>query len=160
MKRRRVLYLTVLLSALLFTACDSGYDCSLNNIAYNRIGYCSINGDSVKEGYHLQEELTVILMVNGIEAEAIDGTNKEVQLPMSYTHGCDTVLFRYDGSEADTLFVQHSNIPFYQSMECGTVMYHNITGVEHTHNLIDSVEVVHSFVNFDGNENLKIYFIE
>ena len=93
-------------------------------------------------------------MVNHIEfADAL-------QLPVSYTNACDTVIFSYGSSIADTLFVAHENILYYQSMECGTVMYHRIDSVEYTHNLIDSVAIVNKFVNFDDNENIKVYFIE
>lgn len=83
-----------------------------------------------------------------------------MQLPMSHINECDTVLFRYGGEFADTLYISHKNIQFYQSMECGTVMYHNINGIEYTRNLIDSVAVVNKFVNFDDNENIKVYFVE
>ena len=36
--------------ALLFTACDNGYDCNLENTAYNRIGFYS-NQDSITGKY-------------------------------------------------------------------------------------------------------------
>lgn len=162
MNIRRITYLAIALLALVFASCDNGYDCNLNNIAYNRIGFYSINGDSISEGYNLQEELMVSLMVNGREAIATDDGQgvTGMQLPMSHINECDTVLFRYGGEFADTLYISHKNIQFYQSMECGTIMYHNINGIEYTRNLIDSVAVVNKFVNFDDNENIKVYFVE
>ena len=154
-----VLYATILLTAAL-SSCDNGYNCSLNNVAYNRMGFYSLNGNTIESGYNLPAELEISMMINGQQTDVIGNGNKGVQLPMSYTHECDTVLFSYSSGLADTIYVQHSNIPFYQSMECGTVMYHNIRGVEYTRNLIDSIAVADKFVNFDENETLKVYFIE
>ena len=45
-------------------------------------------------------------------------------------------------------------------MDCGTGMYHMITGVDHTNNLIDSVAVVYKQVNFDSHENIKLYIAQ
>ena len=159
MRIGKIVYFTIALLVLL-TSCDNGYNCSINNTAYNRIGFYSISGDSIRNGYLLPEELEVSLMVNGREAMVADQGNEDLRLPMSYTSDCDTLLFRYDSDMSDTIYFRHKNIQFYQSMECGTVMYHRIDSVEYTHNLIDSVAIVNKFVNFDDNENIKVYFIE
>ena len=81
-------------------------------------------------------------------------------LPMSYTSECDTVIFGYENSLADTLYFLHENIPYYQSMECGTIMYHKLEGIKHTRRLVDSVAIVQEYVKFDANENVKIFFVE
>lgn len=143
--------------ALMLAACDNGYDCSINNVAYNRIGFYSGS-----EKYEFPEPLGISLVVNGSDSIITPDAQgeEEIELPMSYTHECDTVVFRYSGNIADTIFVGHKNIVYYQSMECGTVMYHRISEVHHTGALIDSVAIVHNFVNFDANENLRIYFAQ
>lgn len=160
MKRNKIIYFAALLLALLFAGCENGYDCHLENVAYNRIGFYKSDSTDVK--YQLPEVLTVSLMVNGrdsIVVNHIEDTDA-LMLPMSYTNECDTVIFGYGESIADTLYVAHQNILYYQSMECGTIMYHKLEEVKYTKRLIDSVAIVHNFVKFDANENVRIYFTE
>jgi hypothetical protein len=110
----------------------------------------------------LTEALTVSLIVNGRDSIVVNHIENAdmLQIPMSYTNTCDTVTYNYESGFSDTLFISHENIPYYISMECGTVMYHRINSVGHTRNMIDSIAIAQNFVNFDGNENLKVYFIE
>ena len=159
MKGKILTFLAIAVMTL--TACDNGYDCHLENTAYNRIGFYS-SADSVTGKYALPETLTVSIMINGTDSILVNHITDAdgLQLPMSYTNSCDTVIFSYNDAITDTLYVAHENILYYQSMECGTVMYHNINGIEYTRNLIDSVAVVNKFVNFDDNENIKVYFVE
>ena len=145
---------------MLLSSCENGYDCNLENIAYNRIGFYKSDSSEVK--YQLPEVLTVSLMVNGKDSIVVNHIEyaDALQLPMSYTNECDTVIFSYSNSYADTLFIAHENILYYQSMECGTTMYHKLKDVEHTNGLIDSVAIVRDYVKFDANENIRIYFTE
>jgi hypothetical protein len=102
------------------------------------------------------------MMINGrdsIVVNHIQGT-KEVSLPVSYAKECDTVIFSYEGRATDTLYVQHTNIPIYQSMECGVIMHHTLTGLRNTESLIDSTAITDANVNFENNENIKVYFVE
>ncbi|MBQ5895003.1 MAG: hypothetical protein IIW75_00365 [Bacteroidaceae bacterium] len=159
--KRIAVFLTAL-CIVLCTGCDSGYDCSLNNIAYNRVNFYTTNEHGIESPYALPEALTVSIMVNGrdsIVVNHITGT-KELTLPMSYTSDCDTLTFDYWNGITDTLYVGHKNIPFYQSMECGVIMHHTLTEVKHTGNLIDSMAINTTQINFDYNENIKLYFIE
>lgn len=161
-KRIAQLLAALTLTVITLAACDGGYDCSIENIAYNRIGFYNTNSYGIEQKFELQHALTVSLMVNGkdsIVVNHIQGADA-LQLPVSYTHDRDTVIFSYDNTTTDTLYINHENIQYYQSMECGTVMYHKLESIEHTEKFIDSVAIVHNFVNFDSNENVKIYFIE
>ena len=45
-------------------------------------------------------------------------------------------------------------------MECGTVMYHKVTGLKCTNSFIDSAVIANENVKFDYNENIKVYFID
>lgn len=147
--------------ALCFAAagCDNGYDCELNNIAYDNMGFYAIEGDK-EEPYIYPSPLTVSLMVNGKDVIMINHITEadEVSLPMSYTQECDTVIFHYDDGLCDSLYVSHTNAPYYLSMECGTVMYHQLEGLKHTNVWIENATIVNKNVNFEGNENIKIYF--
>lgn len=146
----------------LLTGCDEGYDCSLENIAYDKIGFYSVSDDDIESKYHFPDPLTVSLMVNGTDSIVVNhiSDTNNLKLPMSYTSECDTIIFHYPENHTDTLFIGHENIPFYISMECGTVMYHKLTGIKHTYNFIDSVVIANDYIKFDYNENIKVYFID
>ena len=158
-------YISVFLTTLcivLCSGCDSGYDCSLNNIAYNRISFYTTDEYGVESEYAMPETLTVSMMINGrdsIVVNHITGTT-ELTLPMCYTSSCDTLILDYDNGITDTLYVGHRNIPFYQSMECGVIMHHQLTDARYTNNLLDSMAINTTQINFDYNENIKLYFIE
>ena len=148
--------------AALFTGCDNGYDCSLENTAYNRIGFYRINGYGIEEKTEFSQTLTVSAMVNDTAKVVVNRIENasSLQLPMSYAQECDTTIFSYPGGITDTLYITHENIPYYISMECGTVMYHKILDIRHTGNFIDSAAIVNDYVNFDYNENIKLYLAE
>lgn len=150
------------LCCIVCSSCDSGYDCSLNNIAYNRIHFYTTNEYGIESAYKYPEALTVSMMVNGRDSIVVNHISNasELTLPVCYTSNCDTIVFNYASGITDTLYVGHDNIPFYQSMECGVIMHHSLTGAEHTGNYIDSMAINSTIVNFDNNENIKIYFVE
>ena len=160
MKGKNITYIMAILLATLFIGCENGYDCYLENTAYDRIGFYRSDSSEVK--YEFPEALTVSLMVNGKDSIVVNHivNTANLMLPMSYTSECDTVIFSYENSLADTLYFLHENIPYYQSMECGTIMYHRLEGIEHTRRLVDSVAIVQEYVKFDANENVKIFFVE
>ena len=156
-----VVFLTAL-CCLLCQGCDGGYDCALDNIAYNRIKFYNIDVNGIEKEYAFPDPLTVSMMVNGQKATVVNHmTNaKELTLPMSYTNECDTVILDFYDRYYDTLYIAHYNIPIYQSMECGVIMHHRVTGTAHTDYFIDSMAINNANVNFDYNENIKLYFTE
>ena len=146
-------------AAAFLAGCDNGYDCSLNNTAYNRMGFYSA---LTKERYTHPGPIDVSLMVNGKDSLFINHITDadEISLPMSYTQDIDTVIFLYEDGMRDSLYITHSNEPYYQSMECGTLMFHSISEVEHTGVWMEKAAIKNKKVNFKGNENIKIYFYQ
>lgn len=145
------------------TGCDNGGDCKIYNTAYYRTLFCStdaITGEEIP--YTFPEPVDIRLIVNGNDSLVMNNmtSNTEIALPMCYTQECDTLLLEFGSIVTDTLFVEHTNIPYFISMDCGTGMYHNITGLRHTNNFIDSAAIIHPFINFDANENIKLYIAE
>ena len=161
-KTKQITYCLAALCMMLCLGCDGGYDCALENIAYNRIKFYEVNENGTETEYTFPDALTVSMMVNGRDSIVVNHiTNaKELTLPMSYTSNCDTVILRFLDRYNDTLYIHHSNIPIYQSMECGVIMHHTITGSTHTANFIDSMAINTANVNFDHNENIKLYITE
>lgn len=162
MKRTIQCLVALLATICSMTGCEGGYECSLNNVAYNRICFYTADGSGNSEQHALPEILTVKMMINGRDSIVVNHIQgaKEVLLPVSYAKECDTVIFSYEGRTTDTLYVQHTNIPIYQSMECGVIMHHTLTGLKNTESLIDSTAITDANVNFENNENIKVYFVE
>ena len=155
--------ITILLT-LTVTACDNGADCNINNVSYNRIQLYGTNAqkDTINESYSYPDTLTVKLIINGNDSTIVNRLvgASELQLPVSYTHECDTLIFEYSGNTNDTLYVEHSNTPYFNSTDCGMAMYHHVTGVRHTNNMIDSAAINEPLIDFNWHENIKLYIIE
>ena len=157
----------ILTAIVLFitASCDNGADCNINNVAYNRIQlYSAIaDGDTIVSGkYSYPDTLTVKLVVNGNDSIIVNRLvgASELQLPICFTQECDTLVFEYSGADNDTLYIEHTNIPYFVSSDCGMAMYHHVTGLRHTNNLIDSAAINEPLIDFDWHENIKLYIIE
>ena len=148
--------------AIFFVSCDGGYECGIEKTSYNRIKFYNIDSNNIESEYNFPDILTVSLIVNGKDSVVVNhiANASNLQLPMSYTQECDTVVFSYENNATDTLFVKHENIPFFTAIECGLAMYHRILGVTHTNAFIDSVAIINDYVNFDYNENIKLYLVQ
>ena len=160
---RKILYLA---AAVDIMAGCNGSDCPLNNTVRLVCGFYSAGSDS---SIAISDTLTISVRDSVILNRSV--ATATVSLPMSYAGDADTLVFLYTpaGSEAscsDTLVISKSNEPHIVSLECGTSVFHNISAVSHSSRIpdptyryaIDSVAVSNSNVNFDGQENLKIYY--
>ena len=153
--------ITMLLT-LAIAACDNGTDCNINNVSYNRIQLYGTGESNTPATYSYPDTLTVKLLINGrdsIVANRLVGAS-ELILPVSYTNECDTLVLEYSYGIDDTLYVEHSNIPYFVSTDCGMAMFHHVTGLRHTRNLIDSAAINEPLINFDWHENIKLYIVE
>lgn len=108
----------------------------------------------VEKGYELTVETSRKLGVLINRKYGADG----MQLPLAYLTEADTFYLYYGSVLADTLWVKHQNLPFFSSMECGTVMHYRLQEVSSTHHLIDSVQIVSADVTNTLHENVKIYY--
>lgn len=166
-KRRNTIRAAAIITMLLtmiISSCENGTDCNINNVSYNRILLYGTDEqpDTINEKYSYPDTLTVKLVINGNDSIIINRLvgASELQLPVSYTHECDTLVLEYSENSNDTLFVEHTNIPFFISTDCGMAMYHHITGLRHTNNMIDSAAINEPLIDFDWHENIKLYLFE
>jgi len=84
-----------------------------------------------------------------------------VKLPVSYYGEVDSLEFKFkgdDGEGRDTVYIAKQNIAHLDDVSCPAHMWHHITHVFSTHHLIDSVLISEPEINYEGNENLQIYF--
>ena len=154
---RHIIYIIGVVLAL--TACSS-VDCPLNNVVYAKY---KLMGDVTK--------LSDVLTITTVRADGTDTIllNQQqnadsFELPMSFGQTVDELCLtrdRQDGSEVrrDTIWIEKTNEPHFESVDCGVNYFHTITGVRHTSHTIDSVTINKRNVNYDASvSHLYIYF--
>lgn len=127
---------------------------------YKKLGNLTVTKDYIDqelidEGYTMTESTQrndTILLNNKSDATYMS-------LPMSYFNNADTLVLSYSGiSQKDTIIVEQDSYPHVELPECGTYRYHTLKSIKATDAAIDHIEISHPVVNYDGNENVKIYF--
>ena len=82
-------------------------------------------------------------------------------LPISYQGTFDTFYFVYDIDESivDTVVVEKTDQPHFESIECNPIFFHTIKGIEYTKNMIDSITIKDAQVTYDTTKvHFNIYF--
>ena len=148
--------LGVLLVFLSVIAC-SGEDCPINNTVMGKMAVYNPKNEAVS----LVGAFTVkVVRPQGDSVVLNQMSNAaEVRFPLSYAHTTDTLIFDYsNGMACDSLYISHTNTPTLVSVDCGTAMYHSITSVRSTHQLIDTLILKSSEVNYDERENIQVIY--
>ena len=73
-------------------------------------------------------------------------------LPISYSHPEDILFFCFKDSVKtviDTVWIKKDDIPHFESVDCAAAFFHELTGVRHTHNAIDSLVLINTSVDYD-----------
>ena len=149
----------VFLGILVFLSGCSSIDCPLNNVVYTR--------------YELRGDVTTLVDTLSVIALRDKGgdtllLNREIQasafeIPMSYTQPTDNIVISLKDSNSvvrnDTVSIDKTNVPHFESVECSPAYFHKITGVRWTRHTIDSISISKPNVNYDTKGgNLHIYF--
>lgn len=155
---------TVLAAAGLFPAC-SNIDCPLDNVVELT---CNLYTAEERTALTLTDTLTITAAgTDSVLLNRAEGISS-FSLPMSYLANADTLLFRFSNTRGkaatDTLFIQHTNLPHFENLDCPASIFHQVTTVRWTsHALglmpltIDSVAIVRPLVNYEDLENLRIF---
>ncbi len=127
---------------------------------YRQLGYMPITLDHqdssyIENGY--SQTISVVrrdtILVNKLSG------GSGLSLPMKYFSDNDTIILSYSSiSNKDTLYINHNSYSYVDLPECGTHRFHTLTGIRSTYSGIYNVEIINPKVNYDGNENVKIYF--
>ena len=155
----------IAMAATLTVGCTN-IDCPLDNVVAMT---CGLYDAGSRQALTLEDSLTV--SIAGSKDTVL--LNKAIgmktfQLPLRYTTGTDTLLFRFSSatgqSATDTLFVSHTAAVHFDKPDCPAGVYHQLVKVRHTsHPLalmpltIDSVFVSNHNVTYEDLENLRIY---
>ena len=150
---RRLLYLLIGVATL--AACST-IDCPLNNTVYAKY---VLRGPVTT----LPDMLTISTMISGDSDSVLINQQENTDsfsLPMSYNRPED-VLVMQTNNLFDTIKVEKTNTPHFESVDCGVNYFHTITNVTYTRHTIDSVVIHHNFVNYDASQqHFYIYFKE
>lgn len=164
--RKIAQYTAICLAIILsFGACDSS-DCPLNNtVAQVSNIFRSDNGKALTLG----DTLTVLIHDSVILNRQTGASS--LSLPMSYEGESDTLVFRYapqeqDTCTTDTLIITKSNQSHFISLDCPTLVFHTITGVNWSRRIpdqtfryaIDSVSIKNADVTNNPQENIQIFY--
>ena len=162
-KKSKPIAVALLLASLFALVKCSEVDCPLNNVVTVQYGLYYADGTAVT----LQDTLTVTAV--GTDSILLNqGQNiSSFLLPVHYTADKDSIILRFadiEGDEMfDTLCVYHTNEPHFESMDCPLCYFHTITNVTCTTHALEGVELVSDQVNYDTQENIRLYlrnFIE
>ncbi len=151
---------------LIFTACDN-FSCPLNNTVESNYGFYAAQYDADGQlitGQAVTVNDTITITAYGTDvvlANRLIGA-KGVALPVSFYNEADTLLFKFTDQEGrsatETLIINKTNQHHWDDPSCPVHIWHTITSVSTTHNLIDTVLIANPKVNYDGLENIQIYF--
>lgn len=84
------------------------------------------------------------------------------ELDISYVNPVDTLLLTLCDTAGytyrDTVWVEKSNEPHFESVDCQISYFHTILSAQSTHHIIDSLSINNSKVNYDAsNEHFHLY---
>lgn len=176
MKRLPIIFIAItLLGTLILNSCE-GESCPPNAMAYAKFTMVNQHGTAVAPTVptsiigQITTDVTVYdTLENGeiieriVKDSVINDTliNKESNLstfkvPLSYDDQT-TFIINYNGEQQDYITIKHRNIPYFMSVDCGTMMFHEATEVTHS-NGIDSIVTINANIDNYEKENFRIYF--
>lgn len=127
---------------------------------YRKLGYSTVTSDVqdsalIEAGY---SERVDIVRRDTILANSLVGV-ASMKIPMRYFASADTLVLSYASiSGKDTIYIEHDSFSNIDLPECGTHRFHTLRTIRSTYAGIDHIEIVHPEVNYDGIENVRIYF--
>lgn len=144
--------------AIVLGSCSST-DCPLNNVVQCHYTFYS---SETKKAVAYTDTLSVVAADSVVLNKLVN--SQTFALPISYVMAEDTLLFQFrtpEKTDNTRIIVTHTNTPHFVSLECGTSYFHQITSVttssDSSSPIIDSVIVSNKDVNYNQNENIRIY---
>ena len=151
---------------LIFTSCDN-FSCPLNNSVESVYAFYAAERDDAGElitgrAVSIGDTLTVrAIDIDSVIANKLINASG-MKLPMSYYNETDVLELLFTDTQnrtgRDTLWITKHNQHHWDDPSCAVHIWHTITDLRSTHNLIDTVVVNNPEVNYDGLENIQIYF--
>ena len=151
----------VALAGLSLSGC-AGVDCPLNNVVTSH-WYFYDGEDAVS----VLDSIYVYAKVNGRDSLVVNRlyNASSFDLQFSYYQPVDTFLLeiRHPGDDGETqigidwIIVDKEDLAHFNSPECGVWHEHNVTSVQSSHVLIDSIQIVRPKIDTNEEENFRIF---
>ncbi len=167
----RILFLLILTGSVigLQSSCAEESDCSMMGRPLMHCTLYSINPQT----QHIRKDTLDSLTVLAVGTDSVILNNQKnvhtLSLPLRYNADVTGLIFQYapntSPSYVDTVYIYHTNTPFFQSTDCGYLMKQAIDSVivrsrrlpeEPLH--IDAVEITNNEANIYGNQNLQLFY--
>lgn len=151
--------LTAAAAATLLAACSS-IDCPLNNRVYARYrlaGTVTHLADTMTISTNRSDDGSDTVLIN------MQAPTDSFSLPVSYHAGTDIFYIELRDTAGqhytDTLEIEKTNEPHFESVDCSANYFHTLTAVTCTHNAVDSVRIINNKVDYDNSKtHFLIYF--
>ena len=180
MKKLPIICCLLILAALLVPGCEVE-NCPPNALSYLHFSLVDQNGRS----FNTSDTITIVGQTTAdatVYDTLADGSlqphtvstvvsdtliNRETaassfSIPLSYNAYTQFIFYYYSLSRSfagcDTIRITHRNIPYFTNLDCGTMMFYEITDVQHTHHRLDSLVVTNPNIDNNEKENIQIYF--
>jgi hypothetical protein len=144
---------------LLYTlnACDE-LPCDYTDGVNVYVGFYQYDGITLADT--LIDSLVVYLM-NDPESsytDSMDDDTQSISFPLSMINDTSTVILKIGSFSADTIIFYYNKSLNLLSHTCGFVNFFEITNINTTNNQLDSIWIRDELINYDDDENIKIYF--
>ena len=181
MKKLPVLLLVMLTTMFLIPGCEVE-NCPPNAMTYAHFSLADQNGkafntsDTISVIGQTVADVTVYdtlddgtLQARIVQDSLISDTiiNREsgagsFSIPLSYANHT-RILFSYSSvgqtfRGIDTIEISHRNIPYFTNLDCGSMMFYEITNVTATRHRMDSLVIINPNIDNNEKENFKIYY--
>jgi len=151
----RLLFL-LLLAAVFMVSCSDGEVCTQKVDTLLNASFYKINGNSVTDT--ALNNLT-IYGLNHIDDKLYSMANNvnSIQVPLNPSATNSIFIFK-TASGTDTLQISYTHKLVFISYECGFASNFEITKLDASYHLFDSVAIINKTMNRDNEENIEIYF--
>ena len=82
----------------------------------------------------------------------------EFKIPLSFLEKTRIILSMNNGEISDAIDITHRNIPYFYNLDCGTMMFYEVTNVTCTTLALDSISITNPNIDNHEKENFKIHF--
>ena len=161
----RALRLLPLLAVVLLQFACSSIDCPVENVVAINYAVKTFDGarevaDTLKDTLSVwtrrQDGTDTLLYNRGVDV-------KSFELPVSYTQPEDVLVFQVTDTlhrvKTDTVWISKTNTPHFESVDCATRYFHELTAVRSTHQRIDTIIINNPSVTYDSSvKHLYIHF--
>ena len=160
MNYRYKISLLFVLCSLLLTNCASDGSCRQTAAVSLGIEFYKSRFDIGLEEY-VYETYTDTLTIFGLGNDSLLANGsliREIRLPLKPFDNQSTYIFEPKYLLPDTITFFYENENNFISLECGCLVLHRITDIEHTFHNIDSVVIKNNFAADEKAKNIRIYF--